>query len=286
MSDVLAQPSAMEKLLKADLEAKKQKKPSKAEIKESVIVFDEREIRDLLRYYYIMQEDRKRLNSQVLALGRDSNVLLDYLATSAKSHEALIKTAMDAYTENHPVGSWMREVHGIGPVISAGILAHIDITKAQTAGAIWNFAGLNPDIKWGKGEKRPFNADLKKLCWHAGECFVKQSANPKCYYGHIYKERKEYEIKRDNEGGNAETIAKDLAANRYGKTTDAYKYLISGHLPQAQLHARARRYAVKIFLSHLHQVMYTRHFGFPPPKPYAIAILEHAHMYTPPNGLV
>jgi hypothetical protein len=40
----------------------------------------------------------------------------------------------------------------------------------------------------------------------------------------------------------------------------------------------ARRWAVKIFLSHVHQVMYYDHFKEAPPRPFAIEHLGHAHM--------
>lgn len=57
-------------------------------------------------------------------------------------------------------------IHGIGPVISAGLLAHIDIHRAVTVGHIWRFAGLDPSVKWLKKTKRPWNAGLKVLCCH------------------------------------------------------------------------------------------------------------------------
>ena len=45
----------------------------------------------------------------------------------------------------------------------------------------------------------------------------------------------------------------------------------------------AKRWAVKIFLAHLHHVMYVEHYGAEPPKPYAIDILGHGHMIGPWN---
>jgi hypothetical protein len=44
------------------------------------------------------------------------------------------------------------------------LLARIDIVKAPTAGHIWRYAGLDPTVRWNKGEKRPWNAGLKVLC--------------------------------------------------------------------------------------------------------------------------
>lgn len=238
----------------------------------------DQEARYLVDAYYMMQDDRKRAHNQVRALGESAEPhgVLAWLATQSETLEAQIKRALDAYTDGHPIGEWMKEIHGIGPVISAGLLAHIDITKAPTVGHIWRFAGLDPTLKWKKGEKRPFNAGLKVLCWKAGQSFMKFAANENCVYGHIYRERKAYEIARNVPGENVAAVAAGLA--KVGKATDAYKHYSAGVLPPAQIDARARRYAVKLFLSHLHGHWYEKHFGEPPPKPYPIAILGHAHM--------
>jgi len=172
---------------------------------------------------------------------------------------------------------------GIGPVLAAGLLAHIDIEKAPTAGHIWSFAGLNPNTTWGKGEKRPWNAKLKVLCWKIGQSFVKVSNRENDVYGHIYKERKELEMGRNEAGEYAEQAKNKLATTKIGKDTEAYKWYSEGKLPLGHIQQRAERYATKIFLSHLHEVMYINHFGEKPPKPFAIEILGHAHKIYVPN---
>jgi hypothetical protein len=165
-------------------------------------------------------------------------------------------------------------VYGIGPVIAAGLMAHIDITKCPTVGHIWRFAGLDPTLKWEKGQKRPFNGPLKTLCWKVGQSFMKFSGQAECQYGAIYRERKQYEIERNEAGGNAAAAAEVLAA----KPNHAQRAIYAtGKLSPAQIDARARRYAVKLFLSHMHAVWYEQHFGTEPPLPYPIAILKHAH---------
>ncbi len=237
------------------------------------------EARYLVDAYYIAQDDRMRANNQVRALAENEepHLVIAWLARQCDTLEAQIKRALDAYTSAHPMGDWMRQVHGIGPVISAGLLAHIDITKAPTVGHIWRFAGLDPTSKWEKGQKRPFNARLKVICWKAGQSFMKFHNDERCVYGKLYVQRKEYEIARNESGGNAAIAATILAAKKWGATTDAFKHLSGGNLPPAQIDARSRRYAVKQFLSDLHGAWYRVHFGVEPPLPYPIAILGHAH---------
>jgi len=240
------------------------------------------EARFLVDYYYICQEDRKRSTNQVRALGEfdEPNAVLGWLAEQSESLEGQIKKALDVYTEAHVMGAWMRQIVGIGPVISAGLLAHIDINKAPTVGHIWRYAGLDPTSKWEKGEKRPWNAGLKTLCWKAGQSFMKFSGRDDCYYGQVYRERKAYEIARNERGDNKELATSLLS--KYNKSTEAYKHLSNGVLPPAQIDARARRYAVKLFLSHLHGAWYEVHFGTKPPLPYPIAHMGHAHFIPAP----
>lgn len=242
------------------------------------------EARYLVDAYYMMQDDRKRAHNQVRSLGesQEPNSVLQWLADQSGTLEAQIKRALDKYTLSHQMGEWMRGIYGIGPVISAGLLAHIDIARAPTVGHIWRYAGLDPTVKWEKGQKRPWNASLKVLCWKAGQSFMKFSNAEECYYGRIYRERKAMEIARNDAGGNAEAAAE--GAKRVAKSTEAYAHYVAGKLPPAQIDARARRYAVKLFLSHLHGAWYEKHHGTKPPLPYPIAILGHAHMIEAPRA--
>jgi hypothetical protein len=244
----------------------------------------EREVRYLVDAYYMLQENRIRADAQIRSLSDsdEPNSVLNWLGDQNAVLEEQVKAGLDRYSKAHPMGSWMRSVKGIGPVISAGMLAHIDITKAPTVGHIWRYAGLDPTVKWNKGEKRPWNARLKVLCWKAGESFVKVSGREDAFYGKVYRERKEYEHARNDRGENAERAAQILLEKKWSDGTEARKHLESGKLPPAQLHARSTRYAVKIFLSHLHQLWYEHHFKQPAPKPFAISHLNHAHFIAPP----
>lgn len=242
------------------------------------------EVRFLVDSYYQMQENRIRSAGQCRAMDetREPHEVLGWLMDRSDRLEQQVKAALDAYSRSHPVGQWARSIKGIGPVIAAGLLAHIDITKAPTVGHIWRYAGLDPTSKWEKGQKRPWNASLKVLCWKIGESFVKVSSYDDDVYGKVYLERKAYE-ERKNEAGDYKTQA-DAGAARVAKTTEAFKSYAVGKLPKGHLHSRAKRYAVKLFLSHLHEVWYKHHFKTDPPKPYPIAFLGHAHKKEVPNA--
>ena len=238
------------------------------------------EARYLVDLYYTVQDYRKATTQQVT--DEEPNLLLGWFADQHRMLENNIKKALDIYTDNQEIGVWCKGITGIGPVIAAGLLAHIDITKAPTVGSIWKFAGLDPSSKWEKGQKRPWNADLKVLCWKIGESFVKVSGNENDFYGKIYIERKAQELLANERGDYKEKAEAVLKAKKIGKDTTAYEWYSQGKLPPAHIHARAKRYAVKLFLSHFFEMSYEHHYGKKAPEAYCFAHLGHAHKIEAP----
>lgn len=314
--------------------------------KKAAITLTDHEARFLVDTYYQMQKNRIRTGNQITSLEKDQepNSTLRWLFSESDLLENNIKAMLDSYSMGSIVGQWSRLQSGIGPVLAAGLLAHIDIKQAPTVGHIWNFAGLNPKMKWtsneeateivnrisqviGKGnidelislvaietgvsstvlrkriawqlgdeEKkitkahviaavctRPWNAALKTLCWKIGESFVKVSGKEEALYGQLYKMRKELELQKNEAGDLKEAAEKALSLKNYSRDTDAKKCYTAGKLPPAHIHARAKRYAVCIFLSHWHEIAYEASTGEKPPKPFAISILGHGHYIDVPN---
>ncbi len=287
------------------------------DLKKAILSLNPKEARFLVDCYYNMQDNRLRAAGQVRAMKKtkEPHEVLTWLQTQSELLEGQVKIALDIFSKTNHVGRWSRSVKGIGPVIAAGLMAHIDIEKAPTVGHIWNFAGLGAAVKWEKGEKRPWNASLKTLCWKIGESFVKVSGRDGAFYGKLYLERKATEIFNNDDGKFIEQAK--LGAARVKKTTDAWPWYAGCYppgttrkwmqledlkakaeflksikkepgtglpmLPPGHLHSRAKRYAVKLFLSHWHEVAYKDHYKKDPPNPYPIAILGHAHKIPPPQ---
>jgi hypothetical protein len=263
----------------------------RADIRDAVTSLSIPEVRFLVDAYYQQQDNRKGSASQIRSIEKDAKKkgtepephrMLDWLFKQNDVLEVEIKKALDTWSDTYVVGRWAKSIVGIGPVISAGLLANIEIEKAQTVGAIWRFAGLDPTVKWEKGKKRPWNASLKRLAWIIGDCFCKFSNHPNETYGSVYKARKALEIERNEAGMFAEQAKYTLATKKI-KDEETRAIYESGKLPDGRLHLRATRYAAKLFLSHWHHVAFETRFGEPPPKPYILTQPEHTHFMGPPN---
>lgn len=241
------------------------------------------EARFLVDNYYIMQNDRIRAYGQGREMQKteEPHLIIKYLAGQSEALEEQIKKALDRYTDGHPIGVWLKSHCGIGPVISAGLISNLDITKAPTAGHFWSYAGLCPEQKRVKGQKVNWNPAVKRILWLMGESFVKVSGKEDAFYGHLYKKRKEYEQAKNEAGDYKEqALAK---APLVGKDTDAYKSYSVGKLPPAHIHRRCCRYVTKMVLSHLQEVWYWHEYGEAPPAPYVMVHLGHAHKIGIPN---
>jgi hypothetical protein len=253
------------------------------DLKKSATLLSADQSRYLVDLYYTLQKLRIGAAAQVRSAQDESNILIGWTKDMYEKLELDVKGALEQYAKSQIPGQWALSVKGIGPVIAAGLLAHIDITKTATAGALWRFAGYDPTVKWEKKTKRPWNARLKVLGWKIGQSFVKSSGRDGSFYGPLYRDRKLYEMEKNARKEYAEQAARILQEKNIGKETDAYRYYSMGQLPPAHIQARAERYAVKIFLSHVHAVMYEVYYGHPAPRPYALAHLEHVHMIEIPN---
>lgn len=244
----------------------------------------QQEARYLVDYYYQLQDDRIRAKGRMRAFSESAepHELIGWLADNTAFLEKQIAKGLLAYAEADFVGKWSLSVCGIGGVLAAGLLAHIDIEKCPSAGHIFSFAGIAPFQKeWKKGGLRPFNAKLKTLTWKLGESFVKVSGRENDFYGKVYVAAKAKLTEANERGDFAEQAAQILQDKRFGKDTEAYKAYSAGRLPLAHIHARAKRKAVYLFLSHWWEVSYRHRFPDREcPRPYVIEHGGHVH-YVP-----
>jgi hypothetical protein len=251
----------------------------------------ETEARYLVDLYYLMQKARIRVNNEVKNLHRDA----EKSGNTPEPHDALlwvfgqfetlenqVKRVLKRFTESHQMSWFFEQTFGVGPVISAGLLAYIDIHRAPSVGNIISFAGwIGPEQKWEKGQKRPWCTPFRTLCWKIGDSFVKFHNNEHCFYGLWYERFKQEEIDKNEKGLLKDEAKRALSERNFkkGKTRDIYE---SGMLPPAHIDARARRKTVKLFLSHLHECWRTQECG-DYGQPYEFVHLGHVHKVEPPQ---
>lgn len=110
-------------------------------------VIDKNNIRYLVDTYYQIQAMRTATENQLRAIqqGKDGEGMeaSAFISTQIRTIEATIKKIIDFYTDKIPVCYWAKKNMGIGPMISAGLYARLDINKATSAGSFWSYCGLN-----------------------------------------------------------------------------------------------------------------------------------------------
>ena len=235
------------------------------------------EIPEIVELYYDCQD--LRIAHANKERTEPPSELVQWLDFWMHAGESVITTKLKDWinSDKSPAeAKWAYDQVGIGPIIAAGLAAHIDVTKADSVSAVWKFAGLAPGFdRKIKGVKLPYNARLKVLCWKAGESFVKVSGKEEAVYGKLYAGFKGEEIRRNEAGLYKEAAARELATKKF-KAEDSVtkKRLLEGKLSDGHLHSRAKRRVVKIFLSHYY-VKGREARGLAVREPYAIAILGH-----------
>lgn len=111
---------------------------------------DRTQIKSIVDLFYQTQAARISRENQIRAIeqGADESnknsldILYWDLRNVATQEKELFKV-LDAITDKHPVGVWLKKIKGIGPTIAAGILAYFDITRAKYASNFISYAGLN-----------------------------------------------------------------------------------------------------------------------------------------------
>jgi hypothetical protein len=223
------------------------------DIQSMIFSFNSNSIREIINAYYSINNTRTLLSSQSRRL-KDDQLSSDFLQSFSNNlylMEKTIKNNFQSYIKDSTVGFWALSQYGIGTVFVAGLMAYIDITKAPNVSNIWRYAGLDPNQSI---DYKDYNQYLKSLCLKIGNTFKKFSYKDDCFYGQLYLKDKE-------------------------RRTSIYS-----SLPSSRIDAQARRYAVKIFLSHYHSVAYQDYYGTQPLPSYIIQSNPHLYEIPIPNN--
>lgn len=106
------------------------------------------EVRDAVDDYYAAQNGRIRVEGKLRAYQKevdDEGIYSLYLNMQLQNQmvmESLAKDVLTIFVQNHKAAAWFDKVKGLGPIISANLIANIDIHKAKSAGQIISYFGL------------------------------------------------------------------------------------------------------------------------------------------------
>lgn len=109
------------------------------------------EMRHMVDLYNQIQHFRMAGTNQVGAAersGEPAGEFSEHIMKKLHGAEEEIARFLDEMVSKTAAGSWAKSIVGVGPVIAASLLAHIDIRQAPTVGHIWRFAGLDPSQRW------------------------------------------------------------------------------------------------------------------------------------------
>ena len=119
----------------------------------------------------------------------------------------------------------------------------------------------------------PYSTRLKLCAYKLGDSILKNhTRGTHNVYGRLYYDRKAYENKKNLNGDYADQAARILSEKNFsGKDSVAKSFYEKGMLPPAHIEMRCRRYAVKMFISHLYEMWHLVEYGKPARVPYILA---------------
>ncbi|MGC8978651.1 transposase [Caldisericum sp.] len=219
-------------------------------------------MRGYFESYKDIQKIRIAIGNQLRAENSDQarkfvkEKIYDQLYRIEKSYVAFIRSNLKyepIYTQ------WLKDVKGIGPVLSAVLISYIDVSKFPTISKLWRYAGLGVTNglaeRRKKGEKAHFNPKLKTLCYLIGMSFIRNGEG----YRKLYDKFKEEYKEKWKDGCPSPVCQKN------GICSENHK------------HMAALRKTVKVFLAH-YWMEGRRLKGLSCETPYIIGKEGHSHL--------
>lgn len=211
---------------------------------------------------------------------------------------------------------WLQNVNGIGTVLAAGLIAYADARKFDSVSKLWAYAGLHLIRRCSECGKRTFASPSETDAWekkmverlkqanerktkkekatdeqllekvHTSVCHCEESKPAM-----VIAKRKRGELSDWNpklkthcwKMGESFVKVHGVYHDQYAKFKDEEQRKAPEGMAQAQIHARAKRKTVKLFLAHYWQT-YRELCGLPTRSPYAMEHGGHQD-YIPPSPI-
>ena len=216
------------------------------------------DLRALVDFRTQIQKQRIAISNRIDALAREvdnaeqtTSALWERWHDELRGIEMRIDYDIQDNTDDHPIIALMCEVKGVGKLLAAQVVAHVDISRAPHVSSLWRYAGygVNSDgerDRLQKGIKAPYNKGLKTICWKIATSFMRSNSPYRAIY--------------------------DKAKERYERERPEWTKL--------HIHNAATRKMTKIWLQHL-WLTWRELEGLPVNDPYVFGNPAHTHYITP-----
>lgn len=178
------------------------------------------ELRRLVAFYTKTQKIRISINLSIRSFENIELLIpedIKELSTNAVNLENKYSKDIKNFLKNNNqpiIYNWLKEIRGISHILSARLIALIDISKSPMVSSLWAYAGLTPDSIKRKGHKSNWNQELKMVCYQISDSFIKQRT-PK--YREIYDIEKTKQLKAELPRGHADNRARRKAVKIFLK---------------------------------------------------------------------
>lgn len=224
--------------------------------------YDQTVIRELISAYYDMENisEKYKNRSKTISKLDSPNDLLKLYREQIRNNKYSLAYIFKNYANNFISGKWTLSQYGIKPVHAATLLAYVDVTKSPTVNSLWRYSGLDPNYN----KNNNWNNELKFMSNKLGEIFQSLQDNTQSIYGQLYSVDLERRISKNDLKEYAEKAEQILQSKHVDKNSTEYECLTEGYLSINHIEAQAKRFAVKIFLSHYHAIAYQENYGVKP----------------------
>ena len=186
-----------------------------------------------------------------------------------------VSQTLERFVSRYKVGQWLLAQTGLGAVGASTFLLSFDIRRAPHPSNFWAYCGLRPE-SW---KHRRFNRSLKYIVLgRIGKLCITQKHREHAFYAQLYVAKLAQIQQLNAEGRYA---ARAAALLKLFPRSSRSSWWRQNQLHPSMILCYARRWTTKLFLSHLHHVMYEDYYGHPPPRPFAVEYLGRTQVIPP-----
>lgn len=117
-------------------------------------------INSLVNAFINIQKQRIVYNNRIKAFyrlgkGDDNSIsMLKWVYNIHEDMENTLKNSLESYVKNTPIGRWLTDIMGIGPILAAKLIYFFDVTKVNHYNQFHSYAGLNDNNRPWLGKEK------------------------------------------------------------------------------------------------------------------------------------